>query len=192
MFVADYSMKNYFFDRPRVVAAVVAAERRVLSRQGAFLRRRVRTDILRRTAREKKAPERGRDGRFKKAKHVSRAGQPPLVRSRDPVANLRNILFVYVPSRHSVLTGPVGLNKRLRGSSAQTVPELLEKGGTASVFQWAWRGSNVWNIGRAPAGVLADERQVRGRYSPHPFMEAGLQKEVAAGNIIGPWAGQVV
>lgn len=192
MFVADYSMKQYFFDAPRVLAATTKAERSVMSRQGAFIKRRVRTDILRRTqSKGRRLVERGLDGRFKRGRQVvSRPGQPPIIRSRDKVANLRNILFAYNPARHTVVIGPVGLNQRLRGSSAQTVPELLEKGGTASIAQWAPGDSNIWNFGQSRK-PNTKSRTVAGRYSAHPFMGPGLTKEVAAGTIIGPWSGVV-
>ena len=187
-------MKKYFFDSPRVLAAVVTAERSVMSRQGAFIRRRARTDILRRTAGKtgRRLVARGSDGRFMKTKQkVAGRGQPPIVRSRDKSANLRNILFAYNPQGHSVVIGPVGLNKRPKNSSAQTVPELLEKGGTASVVQWAGATGNVWNFGSTTAHYFR-RRTVRGHYSPHPFMGPALAKEVAAGTIVGPWAGKVM
>lgn len=193
MFTLDAKVKHLFFDSPRVLSAVTQAERRVMSRQGAFLRRRVRTDILRRVGQRngRRLVERGLDGRFKRGRQVvARPGQPPLVRSREPINNLRYILFAYNPAHHTVVVGPVGLKKKIHGGSVRTVPELLEKGGTASVWQWAPVNSNVWNFGQY-RGPGTKSRRVPGRYSAHPFMGPGLTKEIAAGNIIGPWSGAV-
>lgn len=192
MLVADYKMKELFFDSPRVLAATTAAERKVMSRQGAFIRRRVKTDILRRTeSKGRRLVERGLNGRFVRGRQrVARPGQPPIVRSRDKTATLKNILFAYHPAEHTVVVGPVGLNKSLKGSSARTVPELLEKGGTATVAQWAPTGTNIWNFG-GYRGPGTKQRTVSGRYSAHPFMGPGLEKEIAAGTIIGPWSGSV-
>lgn len=192
MFVADYKMKDLFFDAPRVLAATTAAERKVLSQQGAFIRRRVRTDILRRTDNRPRRRQRRRlDGRyFLERQRFALPGQPPIVRSRDKTASLKNILFAYNPEKHTVVVGPVGLNKTLRGSSARTVPQLLEQGGTAAVPQWAPVGTNMWNFGDH-RGPDTKQRTVSARYSAHPFMSRGLEKEIAAGTIIGPWSGSV-
>lgn len=97
-----------FFDRKAVRDATTRAERKVLSKAGAFIRTRARTSIKRR-------------------KKSATPGNPPHAHSKDKVATLKNILFAYDPQNHSVVIGPVKLNGK-RGH----VPRLLEQGGRAS------------------------------------------------------------
>ncbi|MEQ8785135.1 MAG: hypothetical protein RIC55_02515 [Pirellulaceae bacterium] len=98
-----------FFDRQKVQARVDRAERRVLSRAGAFIRRRARSSIRRR-------------------KRTASPGQPPSAHSTDRAATLKNILFAYEEQSQSVVIGPVKLN----GQKGH-VPRLLEEGGTATI-----------------------------------------------------------
>lgn len=137
------SIKDSFFDRERVIEQIGRENAKRLGRAGAFIRRTARSSLRRR-------------------KGSSTPGNPPSVHSRDRSATLKNILFGL--DGESVLIGPVGLSsRRLRNSSAQTVPELIEKGGTAMV------------------------KGKRGRYSAFPFMEPALNKEVEAGNVANLW-----
>ena len=93
--------KANFFDRTKVQRAVDVAERKVLSRFGAFVRQRARHSI-------------------RKRRKVSKPGKPP----HSHVGLLRNgILFAYDSHRKSVVIGPVLL--RL----GSPVPALLEYGG---------------------------------------------------------------
>jgi hypothetical protein len=95
--------KGSFFDRPRVMGAVNAAERKVLSRFGAFVRQRARSSIRRRS-------------------DPSPPGSPP----SSHVGLLRQfILFTWDPTHRSVVIGPTKLNAK--GDEA---PRLLEYGGT--------------------------------------------------------------
>ena len=96
--------KGMFFDRGKVTGAVNRAERRVLSRFGAFVRQGARSSIRRR-------------------KSVSAPGAPP---SSHTGLLKRTILFVYEPNRGNVIIGPVLLGK---GTNA---PELLEHGGVVT------------------------------------------------------------
>ena len=96
--------KGMFFDRKAVSGAVDRAERRVLSRFGAFVRRGARSSIRRR-------------------KRISEPGQPP---SSHTGLLKRNIFFLYEPLRSSVVIGPVLLGK---GTDA---PRLLEHGGVVT------------------------------------------------------------
>lgn len=96
---------SQFFDRKTVVLAMDRAKRKVLSRFGAFVRRRARSSI-------------------RKRKKISEPGTPPTNRTgllRD------NIFFVYDRNRDSVVIGPTLLNRR-----DDDVPELLEYGGQAT------------------------------------------------------------
>jgi hypothetical protein len=90
-----------------VLSATDRAERKVLSRFGAFVRTRARTSI-----RQRKGP--------------SAPGQPP---SSHTGLLKRNIFFVYDRARHSVLIGPILLNQKVGDA-----PRALEAGGWSRVF----------------------------------------------------------
>src|SRR5574343_208374 len=108
-------IKDMFFDRQKVIDEVSAENRRKLSKAGAFVRTRARSKLRRR-------------------KKASAPGQPPSVHSRDSRATLKFILFGLSEDKQSVVIGPVGLpSMRLRDSSASTIPELMEQGGTSVV-----------------------------------------------------------
>ena len=94
-------VKGLFFDAPAVMNAVERAERQVLSRFGAFVRRGARSSI-------------------RKRKAISGAGSPP---SSHVGLLKRHIFFIYDRQKSSVVIGPILLNK---GTDA---PELLEHGG---------------------------------------------------------------
>ena len=96
--------KGLFFDRMAVTNAVDRAERKVLSRFGAFVRRGARSSIRRR-------------------KSVSQPGSPP---SSHTGLLKRNIFFVYERQRSNVVIGPILLNK---GTDA---PAILEHGGSVT------------------------------------------------------------
>ena len=93
--------KSLFFDRQAVMNSVNRAERRVLSKFGAFVRRGARSSI-------------------RKRKATSEPGKPP---SSHTGLLRQTIFFVYEPNRASVVIGPLELN---RGTEA---PRLLEHGG---------------------------------------------------------------
>ena len=96
--------KAGFFDRGSVLRAADRAALRVLSRFGAFVRRRARTSI-------------------RKRKAISLPGSPP----SSHVGTLRElILFAFDAIRRSVVIGPVLFRA---GSEAAN---LLEEGGTAT------------------------------------------------------------
>ncbi len=102
----DMRVKAMFFDRPRVQRAVSHANRRALSRAGAFVRTRARTSM-------------------RKRRGTSRPGRPPYAHQ----GSLRRmILFGYEPSRETVVVGPVGF----RSSDA---PNALEFGGRTTVVR---------------------------------------------------------
>lgn len=124
-------MKLRFFDRAAITKSLAREERRILSKFGAYVRTRARTSI-------------------RKRKGTSRPGQPPFSHE----GSLRNgIFFAYDAEAHSVVIGPVKLN---RGGSA---PRLLEHGGTAT------------NRDRKGKPRLAS-------YEPRPFMRPAMDAEV--------------
>lgn len=97
-------VKGSFFDAQKVIDATDKAERQVLSKFGAFVRRTARTSI-------------------RKRRKTSKPGSPP---SSHTGLLKRNIFFAYEKSRNSVVIGPISLNK------SGDAPELLEYGGRAT------------------------------------------------------------
>jgi hypothetical protein len=98
------SLKRGFFDRRRVIDATVAAERRVLSRFGAFVRQRDRTSQRR-------------------GKGVSAPGRPPAAH----LGLVRDLtFFAYDEANRSVVEGPAKLNR----PSADALVRLEEGGET--------------------------------------------------------------
>jgi hypothetical protein len=95
--------KAKFFDREKVIKALDKAERRYLSKAGAFVRRRARSSMRRR-------------------KGSSPPGQPPSAHTGD----LKRILFALELVRRAVIIGPIGFNK-------SNIPEALEYGGTVEI-----------------------------------------------------------
>lgn len=92
-----------FFDRDQVLRAMHREEAKLLSKAGAFVRRRARSSI-------------------RKRKKISAPGKPP---SSHTGQYKKSILFGYDRARRSVVIGP---SASFGGSE---VPELLEFGGTA-------------------------------------------------------------
>jgi hypothetical protein len=99
--------KSLFFDRKAVMDKTTAAERRVLSKFGAFVRTSARSSM-------------------RKRKRPSAPGQPP---SAHVGLIKRFLFFVYDPDRKSVIIGPVLLNK----PSANAL-EVLEHGGQTTIL----------------------------------------------------------
>lgn len=99
--------KGNFFDRQRIIGAVDAATRKVLSRFGAFVRTRARTSI-------------------RKRKGTSPPAGPPY----SHVGTLRKLIFFgYDAGAKSVVIGPTLSN------SPTGAPENLEYGGSSDIPQ---------------------------------------------------------
>jgi len=109
---SGFQLTKLFFDKAAVLDAVDKAQRRVLSRFGAFVRRTAKTSI-------------------RKSKKVSEAGKPP----RSHTGLLKQfIFFAYDPETGGVVIGPERLNAKI-GSA----PEVLEYGGTNVVATYRRR-----------------------------------------------------
>jgi hypothetical protein len=122
-----------------------------LSRAGSFIRTSARSSLRRR-------------------KRSSPPGEPPSVHSRDRVATLKNIWFVFDPGARSVVVGPLKLSgSRLEGGDRATVPALHELGGSAFVGK--------------------RQRRRRARYAPRPFMGPAMERELP--KFEGLWANSV-
>lgn len=149
--------KRGFFDRQFVLNATSRAERKVLSRAGAFIRRRAQTSI-------KPAPRvsvaTGQVLRGRRRKGVvyrdatSKPGQPPYSHGQRLLR--KYIMFSYDSQRRSVVVGPTKLNQ------VGNAPEALEKGGLTVVLTGRGR--------RRRTVVLA----------PRPYMAPALQAELPA------------
>lgn len=177
MITVTANIKDRFFDREKVVQQIGRANVRKLSKMGAFIQRRARTSLRR-------GPRRRIRGRTV----PSTPGTPPRVWSRDSFATLKNILFGLSRDNNAVLIGPrIVPSRKPKGSSAQTVPELLEHGGTAMVAVDPDSGEP---LGYTPK----DDRNVvmrKANYSARPFMGPALQAEIAAGTVRDVWSARV-
>ena len=100
------SVKGLFFDSAKVRTCTSRAQRRVLSRFGAFVRTRARTSI-------------------RKRKKPSASGQPP---SSHTGLLKKFIFFAYEPARQNVVIGPVRLSQKVGDA-----PAALEHGGQTKV-----------------------------------------------------------
>jgi hypothetical protein len=106
-----------WFDTEKVAKAVARAERRILTKFGAFVRRGAKT-LTRKKAPKAKKAKKGEPPPLAPPR-VSRPGEPPL--SHLGLIN-KLILFAYEPREHVVRIGPKRLNK-------QAGPRFLEGGG---------------------------------------------------------------
>lgn len=167
-------MRQYFFDRQRVINRIGKENARRLSRAGAFIRRRARTSLKRR-------------------KRSSPPGMPPSVHSTDPVATLKNIQFALGPDKRSVFIGPLKLNQvemswiSLRGT---TVPAIHEFGDRVIVSEERYKGSEIWfrRDNRYGVSQFKEYRKRRATYRKRPFMGPALKAEAEAGTIAGLWS----
>lgn len=189
-FNVSLDIKDRFFDRARVVKWMEQHDKRALARSGAFIRRRAVTDVLRRTipaSQRRRAGRNARSGQYDRIRQSATAGNPPVVHSRNKYANLRNILFGLDMVRQSVQIGPIGIaSLRLKGGSRETVPELMEFGGTAVVHEYRFTPTGEWQLGEVKSAPFRRSRSTT--YAPHPFMSVALEREVAAGTVLDQFA----
>lgn len=153
MTVVGFTKKQFFFDRQIVIDAVGRAGAKNLSKAGSFIRQSARSSLRRR-------------------KRIAPPGEPPSVHTRNPVATLKNIWFVFDPNSKSVVVGPMKLNgSKLQGSDRATVPALHELGGTAIVVD------------------RRTKRRRRAKYARRPFMGPAMERELP--KFEGLWANSV-
>ncbi len=164
-------MTQFFLDRQEVVDRIGKANRRAMSKVGAFIRRRARSSLRRR-------------------KRPSLPGQPPSVHSRSNVATLKNILFAYDPGNETLVVGPVRLNQSsLFGPQlgTATVPQILEFGDTVKIREV--RVGKSWRTGVRRVRPGQPRRVRAARYAPRPFMGPALDAE--RDHIPDAWSGSV-
>lgn len=169
--------KAGFFDRKAVLSAVDRAERKNLSKAGAYIRTSARSSMRkarRKTDGELTAEEKrifdlrlriwkqNKDGspRPKRPMAPSKPGEPPRV-----VTGLlkKFLFFAYDAGSKSVVIGPARLN-----SASGTAPATLERGGSATV---------------------GGKRRKTVRVAPRPYMGPALAKNKAVA--VGLWKDSV-
>jgi hypothetical protein len=174
VYEVTYKVTDFFLDRAEVLRKIGIARAKALSRQGAFIRKRARTDVLRRR------------------KGVSSPGSAPSVHSKDPIQSLKNILFFYDARTRSVVVGPVRLNQRnMTGNGSISIPQLMEFGGTVNIREERFRGGTMWfrrDNRRTQDNRRKEYRERSATYRPRPFMAVALQREVQAGTVAAAWA----
>lgn len=174
---------------------VAAKSQRALGRIGAILMRAARSKIKRRIVTEgmrqrwRAARERGDKTAARRIEAtiarrqalVSAPGEPPIAHVPDhPVASIRAIYFAVLP--RLVMVGPVKANQvTFRGGNRSSVPELLEKGGTATIHEervkyrnnerGEWRRRDL----RSRARWWKEYRTRTARYQARPFMGPTLR-----------------
>lgn len=128
--------KDWFFDRPAVIARTTAAERKVLLRQGS---------ILKLTAR--------RSMRYKRG--ASPPGTPPHAHE----GSMRRLLYSpYDPASKSVV---VGSEKFANSKSPYVVPEALEYGRSGKTKNKNRRPGKIGSVGVIAIGSRATGKTVR-------------------------------
>lgn len=156
-----------FFDKPAVMSAMDRAERRALSKLGAFTRTAARRSIRRR-------------------KKASQPGKPPSAHAASgSFASLKNILFVYDKSKGSVVVGPVKANQVQTewvgglGGGNITVPQIMEEGGVIMIREESLNKGKSWRRRdmRYGAKQWKEYRTRRAVYKPRPYM--GPAKDTA-------------
>ena len=145
--------KRSFFDRPAVVKALDKAERRGLSKLGAFIRKRARSSL-------------------RKRKKPSAPGKPP---SMHEGQIKKFLFFAYEPETKSVVVGPALLRK----TSISTVPELHEHGGNTEIKEYQLSGG-LWTTAKR-FNFGDQERPTRTRkatYPERPYMRPAFEAEL--------------
>ena len=170
-FAVTIKMRKFFFDRQAVAGRMSKANRRALSKAGAFIRRRARSSLRRR-------------------KKPSAPGQPPSVHTSDRVATLKNILFAYEPEHESLVVGPVKLNQTtflgpILGST--TVPQVHEFGTAIKVREV--KVGKQWRTGAKRVKPKQPVRVRSAQYPARPFMGPALEAE--QDRIPDAWSGSL-
>lgn len=163
LMLLNIEMKDAFFDRPAVQAALGRARTKVLKKAGAFVRRGARSSMRRR-------------------KKPSEPGQPPSAHAGKGLKSLKTILFAFDSSTDSVVVGPMAFNQ----VNHISVPALHEYGGTQLIpeFRYVyaksatqWRRVNHRRKLRPTEGATIETRRRMATYPARPFMAPALARE---------------
>ena len=144
--------KTLFFDRKMVEKRVKDADRRNLSRAGAFIRRDARGSM-------KKAPKLRKNKKGKFVLRKRKAGTPPNYITRLLKDHL---FFIYDPRKNSVIVGPARINTPKQNDFGKSVPALLEVGGVYGVDRFDKKTGTV--------------RLVKRNMNKHPYMGPAYEK----------------
>lgn len=160
----SFQTRDWFFDEPKVQAALGKARTKALKKAGAFVRRAARSSMRRRAK-------------------ASAPGAPPSAHAGKGLQSLKTILFALEPSRSTVVVGPVGFNQKNSGIS---VPRLHEYGGAlqiqefryvAGVSEGPWRRINARTKPKPQPGKKIELRTRTANYPKRPFMQPALDRE---------------
>lgn len=189
-FGVNIKIKDLFFRPEKVIKGLNAANRKVLSKAGAFIRTAARSSIKTRSYNSTSKPGDPPfdHAGFALARENKKRKAAGLDRRKAAVfgKGIRAILFGYDASRKSVVIGPLRFGGT-RGSS--TVPHTLEFGGTVQ--------TNIARIqkgGRDASGRFLNDKKIYGplRTAPfpaRPFMAPALKKELP--NLPARWRASV-
>lgn len=202
-------MKSMFIDRLLIEKKIDEATAKRAGKAGVILKRDARASIKIRAATTKqrerlnhpdpKVRQRALKAIEAKEKERSRPGAPPFARTRDRTVTLRNIQYGYDHRRRSLVVGAVGLGR----STGQTVPELMEHGGSVAIDQWwldprsidtavkdpktnRWRDKKTNKFVSGPQVRMARGRWVPGKPRNSKAKTRRHQVRVAARPFMGP------
>ena len=167
---AQLRVTELFFNSKKVIDRVDAARRRVLSRQGAFVRTAARSSI-------------------RKRKKASAPGQPP---SSHEGSLKRFLLFYYDPQAETVVIGPQRTSTAATGVGGEPATQVLEYGGDVLMHEVQRKGRWVRRPPRAAAkeaGYGARTRVRRARVAARPYMAPALER--AMKDLAKDWKGEV-
>lgn len=144
--------KSKFFDRQIVIDAVNKAERRSLSKIGAYIRTAARSSIR---YRKKPSPPGSPPSahRTMTRRRINKKGQTK-IQSVSPLREF--IFFAYDQENNSVIAGPALLN----GQAGAKILMALEMGGTSEI-------------------IARDGKKISITLKPRPFMKPALDKALA-------------
>lgn len=168
-------LKGRFFNAGAVMRSLSEAQRRVLSRFGAYVRTRARTSIkpakLLNRKEVKAGIKKGLARGVRKIYQPSMPGQPP--RSRRGELR-KHIYFAYDASDRDVVIGPSLVRSQETGT-----PARLEKGGVATVKRRGPKGNRVsFYVGNPPKKVWVQVGS-KVKTKARPYMKPAFDKEMS-------------
>jgi len=168
--------KESFFDAEAVLKKMDAATRRVMSRFGAFVRRRAQTSIRYRVKPSEPGQPPSAHRTFMRTKTNKRTG----VSKQQPASPLRDLIFfAYSAETQSVIVGPALFAGSKQQRGRQTIPETLERGGTATITE-AMSGGQwrlIYSLELAQRTTKPTRRRAA-RIARRAFMAPALEAEL--------------
>lgn len=144
--------KAFFFDRSAVLDRLDKMKAGGLKQCGAVTRRIARNSLRR-------------------SPNPSRPGQPPKIHGTDSLLK-KFIFFTFDPGSFSCLVGPARINSSMTAAAGDTVPGILEHGGTTHFPATSYLDTNS-ATGRVRRRMYA---AVARYVQPRPFMRPALEK----------------